>query len=165
MVEIGFELLLENLQNIGFFNFFLPLLLFLAVYYGLLDKTEAVSDQDAVNGVIALSLAFLTMLGIYSFVPFSIFPQFLGALAILLVVLLGVVMVLGMFGVDFSEGAEIGGNIYLLGGLFLVALLMGPVILDRAFGISFGEIYWDSLMTILMMVLLVGAIYYMGSGE
>src|SRR3989338_8465001 len=54
-----FSYAIETLASFGFYDFFLPWVLLLAVTYGVLQKKQYISDQVAVNGTIAVAVSFL----------------------------------------------------------------------------------------------------------
>ncbi|MDY6789025.1 MAG: hypothetical protein SVV03_03605, partial [Candidatus Nanohaloarchaea archaeon] len=58
-----FQNLIQNLQNVGFFQYFLPFVLVMAVFYGLLRKFELFEDK-AVDATVALVAAFLSLFGL-----------------------------------------------------------------------------------------------------
>lgn len=161
MVDVGFELLVNNLQKVGFFEFLLPLVLFLAVYFGLLQKSEVLSEDESVNAVAALALGFFTLVGVYSFVPFGFFTQFFGVLAVLLLYVLAGVMLLGMLGYDFSGGKSLADEPYAAGGLVLIAVILGPFAMEEFLGFKVTDTYWEILMTLAMLAGLLGIVYFM----
>lgn len=127
----GFQLLFENLEAVGFFEFFLPILLFTAIYYGLLRKTEILGEDETVDGAAAVMMALLTTFAIYLIVPFSIFIQFFGVLSILLLVILGLLIVMGMFGVEFGGGEGMDSRttrLAIIGVIFLIVIIIPPMV-------------------------------------
>ncbi|MFB6076844.1 MAG: hypothetical protein ABEK12_01795 [Candidatus Nanohaloarchaea archaeon] len=157
MATPGFELLFDNLQQVGFFEFVLPLILFMAIFYGVIRKTGILGDDEGVQGVAAIALAFMTTFGIYVFVPFSFFPQFFGALSVLIVLILGVMILAGMAGFDLSEEVEGKTQRYATAGAILIALIMFPPLFGM-FGtkLEFPQQYTSFLLTLIMIV---GVVY------
>lgn len=149
MATPGFELLFQNLQTIGFFEIGLPVLFFMAIYYGLLDKTGTISEDEAVNGTAAISLAFLTTLGILTVIPFSFFPQFFAALSVIVVVVLGLLLLMGMVGLDVSEGIGEDQQKHAVLGVVVILFLIGPPILKEVgLGIEISRDYANFLLTL-----------------
>ncbi|MFB6294353.1 MAG: hypothetical protein ABEI97_01195 [Candidatus Nanohaloarchaea archaeon] len=149
MATPGFELLFQNLQAIGFFEFALPILFFIAVYYGLLQKTGVISDEESVNGTAAVALSFLTTLGIYVVIPFSFFPQFFAAMSILLVLVLGIIMLMGMVGLDVSE--ELGDDaqtVAVVGVIVLLIIVAPPLLQGVDLGITITEQHANFVLTL-----------------
>ncbi len=50
--------IVQKLHELGFFNFVLPWFIVAAVFYGLLRKSKILGEGIAVNGVVALTIAF-----------------------------------------------------------------------------------------------------------
>ncbi len=164
MAEPGFELLIENLHSIGAFDVFLPLLLFLAIFFGLLKKTEVIGDDDVVIGVASLSLGLITVFGILTFVEAAFFPHFFGMLAMVLVGILALVLALGMTGIDFSEDADkrIQFGVAALG--VFVVFLGAPAVFYAFFDVNIGTIIITEDMmawiaTFAMLAILGGVVY------
>lgn len=97
-----FESLIDNLRALGFFDFFLPFVFVMAVVYGVLQKAEVFEDET-VDATVAIVSAFLSILGIRTFVDPSFFSQFFGLVVIALLIVLGFVVILGMMGVDVTD--------------------------------------------------------------
>lgn len=97
-----FETLIQNLQDIYFFSYFMPFVFVLAVTYGIISKLELFED-DVVDGTVSIVVAFLAMLGVYTMNLADYMVYFFGALSVSLVAILGFVIVLGMFGLDVTE--------------------------------------------------------------
>jgi len=78
---------IETLASFGFYDFFLPWLLVLAVVFGLLQKKQYISDQVSVNAAIAISISFLGTVVLHSFFV-RVFTYFGIALAGLLILII-----------------------------------------------------------------------------
>ncbi len=166
MATPGFELLFQNLQSIGFFEFGLPILFFMAVYYGLLMKTGTISDEESVNGTAAIALAFLTTLGIYTFIPFSIFPQFFAALAVLVVLVLGGMMLMGMLGVEVGgEMDERAQRLMVIGVVALLIIVGVPLFGSMDIGFELTDDFMNFILTIATIAVIGYVIRSMGGGE
>lgn len=125
-----FEELIMNLQGLGFFRYFMPFLLMMAVTYGILQRAELFEDET-VDGVVAAVVSFMSIVGIYTFVGGAFFTQFFGVVTIAIFVLIGYVIILGTMGVDVTEVANLddaqkkrtawygGGVLALVGLLFM----------------------------------------------
>ena len=68
---------LEALKQMGFFDFFLPFLLFFAIIYAALDKTQVFgADKKDINAIIALVISLIAsttswvIKGVIGFLPF-----------------------------------------------------------------------------------------------
>ncbi|MDY6776722.1 MAG: hypothetical protein SVQ76_01290 [Candidatus Nanohaloarchaea archaeon] len=163
MAEPGFQLLFENLRTIGFFQFALPFMLFLAVFYGLLRKTGVIGDDEAVQGVAAISLALITTFGIYVFVPATFLPQFFGALSVLVVLILGLMILAGLAGFDVGGEVDAKSQRYAVVGVVFITLIAFPAVFSMAdfdFQISSG--YSTFLLTVIMLFGIVYVLRGMG---
>lgn len=166
MATPGFEMLFQNLQSIGFFEFGLPILFFMAVYYGLLQKTETISDDDTVNGTAAIALSFLTTLGIYTVIPFSIFPQFFAALSVLVVLVLGGMMLMGMLGIEMEgEMDERAQRLAVIGVIGVLVLIGIPLFSSLDIGFELTESFMNFVLTVATIAVIGYVIRSMGGGE
>ncbi|MFB6147530.1 MAG: hypothetical protein ABEJ66_01465 [Candidatus Nanohaloarchaea archaeon] len=167
MAQPGFEMLFANLQQIGFFEFFLPVVLFIAIYYGILNKMELLGEDEAVQGTAAIALSLLTVLGIYTVIPFSLFQQFFGALSVVLIVVIGFLVVLGMFGIEF-EGEEVTDNVGVaiaaIVAVTIVIVVIVPPLMPGSGGIRLGEDLMNFLLTLILLIVL-GVVVYAISSE
>lgn len=161
MATPGFELLFQNLENIGFFEFVLPLVLFMAIYFGLLRQMELLGEDEAVQGAASVALAFLTTFGIYTVIPFSFFPQFFGVLSIIIVVILGVMILMGLVGFRISD--EIEGRTQRLGlvGVILIVLVLFPAMFT---GLGFDFQITEQHSTFLLTLVLIAVLAYVLRG-
>ncbi len=170
MANPGFELFIENLDSIGAFDVFLPLLLFLAIYFGLLKKTEAIGDDDAVIGVASLAMAFLTVFGVLTIVPASVFPQFFGVLAVVLIAILSAVISMGLVGFEFGPEGHRYAQIAALGVGLLVLVVAAPSVVEAFVNINIGgltitEEAWSWIATIVMMAIMGGVVWLLVKGN
>lgn len=156
MAQPGFELLFANLEQIGFFEFVLPLVLFMAIFYGLLRKTEVLGDDEAVQGAAALSMAFLTTFGIYTFIPFQYFPMFFGALSVLIILILGMMILVGMAGFEVGGGAvDARSQRYMVAGVILITIIALPAVFSIAGeGVQITEQHANFVLTLALIAVL-----------
>ncbi|MEM5882755.1 MAG: hypothetical protein QXQ77_00745 [Candidatus Aenigmatarchaeota archaeon] len=54
-----FTPIVEQMDKLGFFNFFFPWLVTLAIMYAILKKSKILGESALINGVVAMSIAFL----------------------------------------------------------------------------------------------------------
>ncbi|MCJ7450587.1 MAG: hypothetical protein MUP58_02495 [Candidatus Nanohaloarchaeota archaeon QJJ-9] len=160
-----FETLIQNLQSIGFFDYFLPYIFMLAVTYGVLSKIE-VFDDNQVDATVSIVVSFMTILGIYQFVGATFFPKFFGMLAIFVVIILGLAILAGMFGVDISEvtnnsatskKATLGVAAAILAVALILVFIFFPI----------GEVagvggFWmsEEFLTLVMIIGIIASIYF-----
>jgi hypothetical protein len=102
-MAIGFELLVENLRNIDFFNFFLPWALILAITYGILQKSKILGESNAVNSVASIALSFLFLGGLLMVLPSDFFPKFFAIFGVVISAILFILLVSGFLGANVQE--------------------------------------------------------------
>ncbi len=90
-----FDALVKQLISLGFYDFLFPFIITAAIFYGLLRKSKILSDSPLINGVIALSIAFMvfgfpTISGISLSTPLSTF--FTQATVWVLIFLIGFIL-------------------------------------------------------------------------
>lgn len=156
MANPGFQLLFDNLSSVGFFEFFLPLILFLAIYFGLLRKTEVLGDDEAVVGVASLALAFITVFGTYIFVPATFFTQFFGVLSLALVSILSIVLMAGLVGYEFGPEGDRWLKLGSIGIGIIIVLLAAPTLFANLFDldgvqVTVGEDLYSFLLTLALV--------------
>lgn len=154
-----FETLIQNLESVGFFRYFLPFVFMLAVVYGLLRRIEVFEDQQ-VDATVATAVAFIAMLGVYTFDLAGIMIQFFGALTVGIVLLLGLVLILGMFGVEVQEldnhPAAIGAGVIVF-ALVIVGVMQAIPGQEGFISVLTGEAAM-TLYTIVGLIAVIGFI-------
>ncbi len=168
----GFRLLIENLQAVDAFEVFLPVLLFLAIYFGLLKKTEAIGDDDAVIGVASIALSFLTVFGVLMFVPQSFFPQFFGLVSIVLIAILSAVMAMGLTGFEFGPEGNRWAQFAALGVGLVVLFVGAPTVVGQVFefevlsSVTVTEDAWAWMTTLALVGVMGATVWYLAkNGE
>ncbi len=101
-----FQILVGNLNSIGFFDFLLPWIFTFAIIWGILLKTKALGDNQRVNGVISLVVAFF-VIGFGGPALCSFFTTIFGLAVIIIAGLLVALLFLGMGGWDFGKVADL----------------------------------------------------------
>lgn len=170
--EPGFRLLMENLRQVDAFEVFLPILLFLAIYFGLLKKTEAIGDDDAVIGVASIAMSFITVFGVLTFVPADFFPKFFGLVSIVLIAILSTVMAVGLVGFEFGPEGNRWAQIAALGVGALVVVVAAPAVVANVFqievlsSITVTQEVWAWLTTLALVVVMGVTVWYLAkNGE
>ena len=169
---MGMEILIGNLNTLGFYDFFLPFLLFVAIIFGILQKNKIFGESDtkAIDGVVAMCISFFvinyTPIGLYFSMLFAIGATIMGA------ILVGIIL-LGMMGIDMGKFFNPGGNLEnkfampAIAGVLLVIITLfiyASGIYDKhikGFMPSMGE---DTIVTIvgILFVLVVFVVIVMG---
>lgn len=173
----AFEAIAQTMADMGVFSFFFPWLLTLAISYGILDQYEVISDDDTVNGVVSLSIAFFVIGAAYTTLGTGIFLEFAAALAFGLFAVIGLIVLIGTAGVDLSEYDQIEGNLPALAAIliFLVAFFgtlitqtqffdaLVPLIEGSGGGSSGGAGFLSQFMVLLFLLLVI--IFVANSGD
>lgn len=145
--------LLSKWEQVGFFSYLLPFLLIFALVFGILTKVNVFKDNKIVNGIIALAVALMALQ--FSFVP-EFFSQIFPRLGIGLIVLLGILILVGLF-MDPKSSMV---NYFLLG---IGVLVIGMVLVQStgALGWSSGQWWtdnWQMVVGAVFILILVAVI-------
>jgi quinol-cytochrome oxidoreductase complex cytochrome b subunit len=127
-----FEIVAEKLINLGFYDFLFPFIITSAIFYGLFKKTKILGDSVVINGVLALSIAFLIfgfpkLVGVALATPFSRF--FVQATIWVLIIGIGV-LIAGFFYPDLTA--------FLSKAIERRTILFAMIVLGVAFFITSG---------------------------
>lgn len=141
-----FEILVTNLNQLGFFGFLLPWIFTFAVMFGLLLKSKVLGDNKRIAGVVSVVIAFFVVgfggPGIASF-----FVGLFGLASIVLAGILVIALFLAISGTDISKIADNKAIVYAIVGI-------GIVVFFTAAG-SFGIRISDSTIAIIFMLLVL----------
>src|SRR4030042_4615929 len=179
MTTTPFDTAIRTLQEMGFFKFLLPFLLSAAIFYGLLRKTQLFGPPEkntAVNATVALTASFFVwsmpvILGVDIETQLAAF--FVQGMGVTLVAMMALLLG-GMFlppdlpktiSEKFKSGAWV--SIIVIGALLLAFILLVSSGLYKIFapqGFTF-KLPGDSLSTIGVMLLLVGAVAIIAWGS
>ena len=170
---IGFELIIENLRNIGFYNFFLPWILVLSIVYGILVKTEVFGDNKSVNAIVSIAISFIFLGGLYAFIPHNFFAIFFSRFAILIVVLLAIAILLGFFGIKMNE---LGGNAkfkWIIFAIISAVLIVMTILHTFSISVGFGGIgrffssegFLNAIYILIMIGVMVLVIWLITKGD
>lgn len=150
----GFQDLLNQLDQLGFFEYVLPFLLIFAVVYAILTKIEIFKQNKGASVVAALAIGLLALQ--LNFVPAffkSVFPKFGIGLAVLLIALiLG-----GAFIMDITgKGKEAHKWIFFGLGMLIFLIVVLTSFSDWRFT---GTGWWDQYAALVIAVVVIaGAI-------
>ena len=150
-----FQFLFEKMAESGMVDFFFPWILFTAIIYGILQSKKYISEEVSVNGVIAISSAFIiTYLGRGEFLTNLFWIAGIFMLVILLAGIMG-----GLFGVNFldlfKEKAWVG---YIALGLGVLAFVLALIITSAGDYFGLNRIDWDAVEQVFGIILAIGAI-------
>ncbi|MEK6913606.1 MAG: hypothetical protein AABW47_02955 [Nanoarchaeota archaeon] len=121
--------LLSKWEAAGFFSYLLPFLLIFALVFGILTRVQLFKENKMVNGIIALSVALMALQ--FDFVP-SFFSQIFPRLGIGLAIILGIMIIVGLF----ADPKSAAVNYVLLG---VGVITMGMILIQSA-----GAVGWQS---------------------
>lgn len=154
---VTFETLIQNLQEIYFFSYFMPFILVLAVTYGIIDKINLFED-NTVDATVSIVVAFMSLLGIYLLDISGVMIYFWGALSVGLVTVLGFVILAGMFGVDITQ-TEFEKKWIGISGAIIIAVVL--VIVNEFLAFDVGAfIYTETAMTLLSLAGMIAVVYF-----
>jgi len=121
--------MLTKWEEAGFFSYLLPFLLIFALVFGILVKVKVFNENKMVNGIIALSVALMSLQ--FDFVP-SFFSQMFPRVGVGLAIILGILIIVGLFAPKESEIVN-----YVLAGIGVI--IIGIIIIQSA-----GSLGWSS---------------------
>jgi len=151
-----FEILVANLNQLGFFGFLLPWLLTFAVVFGLLSKTKALGEDLKINGVIALVVAFF-VIGFGGPALGTFFVNLFGWGAVVLAVILVIVLFLAMTGADVTK--VLGGNVHISALLVGIGIIIVFITIG-AFGVKIST---DVLAAVFVIIVMGIAVMFIGN--
>ncbi len=123
-----FETVLTTMYEMGM-NLFLPWLLILSVTYGILDKYEVLSEDPQVNGTVAISFAFISVLGVNRFAPTGMWSEFAANIAFGVFGLFSLVILMAVAGYDVSDLAEDRWSLpAIFGGIIAIVVFVSIII-------------------------------------
>lgn len=174
-----FETFISTAIQQGVFAFYLPFLLVLTLFFGLLEKTKPFGDNSKhINLIVSLVAALYVMVfnQTMSMAITNFFATFFTETSLTLVTLLVGLMIVGLLG-----GPALGGKGWedfgkkVMGGVLLIAVIVGFYIFSSSGGfalfgqmapggLNFGLSEADIIM-IVFLALTVVAIWYMSRGE
>jgi len=151
----AFDQILTIMWDMGL-NLFFPWLVILAVTYGLLNKYEVISEEDGVNGAIAIGVAFLGVLGLSG--TSGIFTSFAAAITFGVFGVLGLMVLMAVAGYDITEHAEDSTSGFavfaaLIGLISFMAVVFNFVDFQQWIP-SDASVFQDAIMPVLVLVFL-----------
>lgn len=150
-----FTILVSNLQQLGFFGFLLPFILFLAVFYALLVKSK-LTDNNKIIGVISLVLAFFIVgYGGPAFGNFLV--SLFGNASVIIAGILVIILFIAMAGLDVSK---LGGN----GSVIAAIVGIGIVLFFVSVG-SLGIRISNDFIAIVFVIVIMGIAIFFIAGN
>ncbi len=153
----------QGLREMGFFDFFLPLLLFFAIIYGALDKTKIFGeDKKDINAIIAFVISLIAattswvLKGVAGFLPWVGFI----ALVVVAFLMLAALIVGDVSTLVESQIVKVGGVLAVLIGLIL-GVWYGLGLNERFSGTGMGLRLTETDIALGFMILIGAAAFYM----
>ncbi|MCK5594243.1 MAG: hypothetical protein KAI18_03305 [Candidatus Aenigmarchaeota archaeon] len=167
----GMEILIGNMNTMGFYDFLLPFVLFVAIIFGLLQKNKVFGDKETrgIDGVVAMSVSFFvinyTSIGLYFSTLFAIGATIIGA------VLVGII-ILGMVGIDLGgllngdDGKKMKLPIVAAAGVVVIILFLYASGLYEKISDYIPSIGEDTIVTIVgLLFFIVVFVMITGTGK
>jgi len=149
---LGFQNVIFQLENLGFYDFILPFLLAFAIIFGVLNYINIFKDQRGLQALVALVIGFAaTRFPIYSDFLAIISPK----LGIGLTILLILVILMGLF---IPEGAQAIMGWIMIGVAVVIALVIFGQTYSAFGGFYGGYLNTDLIGWIIIIGLLIGVI-------
>jgi len=153
MQYVAFEDILIKLEQLGLFEFILPLLLMFAIVYGVLSWTNMFGGEKPIHALIAIVLAFLA-------IRWPVYRDFLAIvspkLGVGLTIILVLVLLMGLFIPEKSQA--------IMGWIMIgVAVVIALVIFAQSYsdlqGAGYGSyVNSDMIGWVIIVALLIGVI-------
>ncbi|MBW6452059.1 MAG: hypothetical protein K0B02_05020 [DPANN group archaeon] len=158
---MGLDILIGNLRYIGFYDFFLPFVLFIAILYALLDKSD-LSDEPSVNGIIAISISFF----IINYTPLGMFfSSLFGLSSIVIGGMLVFVLFGAFFGIKIDDVFGDNKGAIAIGILLLTIVVFLSTSITELFAVNSGTITTVALLFVMVLgVMMIGGNTSGGSG-
>ncbi len=151
----AFDQILQVMWDMGL-NLFFPWLVILAVMYGLLNKYEVISEEEGVNGAIAIGIAFLGVLGISG--TSGLFTSFAAAITFGIFGVLGIMVLLATAGYDITEHAEDSTSTFaifagLIGFIAFITVALNYINFQEWIP-STGDVFQEAILPVLVLAFL-----------
>lgn len=156
----AFNQIIQIMWDMGL-NLFFPWLIILAATYGILNKYEVISEEEGVNGAIAIGTAFLGVLGITG--SAGMFTTFAAAITFGIFGMLGLIVLMAVAGYDVTEHAEDSTSGFAVAAALIGLISFLTVVLNFVdvgnWVPAGGSAFQDVLMPILILLFLFLVVY------
>lgn len=142
-----FEILVTNLEAMGFFGFLLPFLFLLAVSFGLLLKTKILGEDKKIIGTVSLVLAFFVV-GFGGPALSLFFTQLFGFGTVVLATLLVIILFIAMTGAEVPKFLGSKEGLFALVGVGLIIFFVAA---GAAFGLRLSDAAWSIVFVIVVI--------------
>ena len=149
--------ILNSWAESGVFAYVLPFLLIFALVYGILEKSGVLGENKGVHAIIAVALGLLSLVG--DFLP-TFFKSFAPYLGMGVSVLLGAIILLGLFETGKDDKKIIPKVLFGIGALIFVIVVIATF---QNYNYGYANL-WDSygpaFVTLLIIVAVVALITF-----
>jgi hypothetical protein len=150
--------LLSKWEEAGLFSYLLPFLIIFAMVFGILTKMKIFKESKAVNAIIALAVALMALQ--FGFVT-NFFAQIFPRLGVGLAVILGVLIITGLF-------ADPDSNLinYVLLGIGVITIAIVIIQSAGALGWASGQWWqdnWQLVVGAIVIFILIAIVIGAGS--
>ncbi|MBI2583619.1 MAG: hypothetical protein HYW25_03045 [Candidatus Aenigmarchaeota archaeon] len=153
-----FEIMVSNLNELGFFGFLLPWIFIFAITFGILAKTKVLGDDMRVSAVVSIVLGFFVV-GFGGPFLADFFVNIFGIAAMVIAGILVLVLFMGMTGMSLEK---IGDNKAVL--VFFIGLAI--LIFFVALGGLFVRFTDDAAAIVLIIIVFAAAVAFItGAGN
>jgi len=168
MADGAFQLLIQNMSRLGFFQFLFPFLLALAIVYGLLKWAMKDRMPKSAVGVISLIIAFFVMVySSWNSMIVTFFAEMSGMWLVIATGILFIVILLALVGFDIETLAKGEKSKWIL---VLLIVFIGIVIFFGAGGAWLVNIpgwtmasdFWTVLFFIVILAIVI---FWLGQEE
>ncbi len=148
-----FEVMIYNLNSLGFYGFVLPWVFIFAVMYALLLKSEILGKDQKIIGVVSLVVAFLVA---SLFAPLGmVLSNLFGVATLFLAGILVVILLASMAGFNVTDITAHKSILAILIGIGVVIFLSFG--LSSIFEIRMSE---GTIAAVFMVIVMIAAVYF-----
>lgn len=153
----------RQMAEMDLFQLFFPWLLVFAVTYGVLEKNQVFSEEAQVNGVIAMSIAFMAVIGSLLFIPAGLYANFAAALSFGIFALVGTMIFLGVTGYDLSEMADDKGPVFwgamIMAAIAIVGVIGANLNVEAIVGTPSSSLLQELVMPVIVLLFLIVVVW------
>jgi len=157
-----FTVLIQNLNELGFYDFVLPFLFVFAVVYGLLAKADLFGGQNSrISALLGLIVAFFAV-GYIGPSMAGFFSSLFGGATIFLAGILVIVLLFAMAGFKMPEALGAFGGRWGLGIGALLIVVIGIIVFITATGtlITGIELNENAIAAIFVVIVIIVAMMF-----